>query len=428
VHPSSLHLEAILLVFCLSRRLAETARLQFLDLEKPWLPHPIMAALTLPSSNSTVRLRAIDAKTLMSVSSKGFIQPTLPGFEILNLTSITFLIEHPNLNKKVLFDCGARRDLENFSPRIKERLNLNVKGLKIEKDVHEIVQEAGVDLDQLNATIWSHWHWDHHGAPEKYSPKTEIVVGPGFKQNFMPGYPTISDAIFLDANFANREVREISFSDDFRIGNFKAYDYFDDGSFYLLDSPGHAVGHMCGLARTTPTTFVFLGGDICHFGGSFRPTFSTPLPDPVPNSHLDQHLPHPCPCSLFTEAHPAGAFSTESQTTPFFEVTSFAQSAYLDREQAAQSIRELQRFDEHPNVLVCIAHDPTLINVLPFLNDQPDKDLNGWQEAGLKEKAQWGWLNELPRNGKPGRDMYIKGVWKEGELIEDFTKLKATIY
>jgi hypothetical protein len=24
--------------------------------------------------------------------------------------------------------------------------------------------------------------------------------------------------------------------------------------------------------------------------------------------------------------------------------------------------------------------------------------------------------------------MYIKGVWKEGELIEDFTKLKATIY
>lgn len=387
-----------------------------------------MAALGLPLSDSTIRLRAIDAKTQMCVSSKGFIQPILPGFEILNLTSITFLIEHPRLHKKVLFDCGARKDFENFSPRIKERLNLNVRGLKIEKDVHEIVQGAGVDLEQLDATIWSHWHWDHHGAPEKYPARTEIVVGPGFRKNFMPGYPTIPDAIFLDANFENRKVREIEFADDFMIGNFRAHDYFGDGSFYLLDTPGHAIGHMCGLARTTPTTFVFLGGDICHFGGSFRPTTTTPLPDPVPEAQLDAGLPHPCPCSLFTQVHPSGPSSSSSKESPFFEVTSFAQSAYLDREQAAQSIKELQRFDEHPDVLVCIAHDPTLIKVLPFLNNEPEKDLNDWQIQGLKGKAHWGWLNELPRAGKPGREMYVEGVWKEGERIDDFTKLRSTIY
>ncbi|KAL5119801.1 hypothetical protein ACEQ8H_002162 [Pleosporales sp. CAS-2024a] len=387
-----------------------------------------MSSLSLPSSNAVVRLRAIDAKTHMCVSAKGFIQPILPGFEILNLASITFFIEHLTLHKKVLFDCGARKDFENFSPRIKARLNLNVKGLKVETDVHDIVQSAGIHLAEIDATIWSHWHWDHHGAPEKYASTTEIVVGPGFKENFMPAYPTIPDAMFLDANFANRQVREISFSDDFRIGNFRAHDYFGDGSFYLLDTPGHAIGHMCGLARTTATTFVFLGGDICHFGGNFRPTVARPLPDHVPNSHLDPHLPHPCPSSLFTDSHTAGSASLASQTTPFFEVTSFAQSAYLDRVQATQSIQELQRFDEHPDVLVCIAHDPTLIKVLPFLNDQPDSDLNDWQKQGFKEKAQWGWLNELPRGGKPGRAMYIKGVWKEGELIDDFTKLKATIY
>jgi glyoxylase-like metal-dependent hydrolase (beta-lactamase superfamily II) len=387
-----------------------------------------MAALELPISNATVRLRAIDAKTQMSVSSKGFIQPTLLGFEIMNMTSITFLVEHSTLKKKVLFDCGARKDFENFSPRIKERLNMNVKGLRIEKDVHDIVQEASVSLEELDATIWSHWHWDHHGAPEKYPAKCEIVVGPGFKENFMPGYPTIPDAIFVDANFKDRNVREIAFSDAFRIGNFRAHDYFGDGSFYLLDTPGHAIGHMCGLARTTPSTFVFLGGDICHFGGSFRPSSTIKLPDPVPTSHLDAHFSHPCPCSLFTEVHPAGSSSADSKTTPFFEVTSFAQSAYLDREQAAQGIKELQRFDEHPDVLVCIAHDPTLIKVLPFLNNRPEEDLNNWQEQGLKEKAQWGWLNELPREGKPGRDMYVEGVWKEGELVKDFRELEATIY
>jgi hypothetical protein len=185
---------------------------------------------------------------------------------------------------------------------------------------------------------------------------------------------------------------------------------------------------MCGLARTTPTTFVFLGGDICHFGGSFRPSPTISLPNPVPSSHLDPHLPHPCPCSLFTDVHPAGASSPSSLTTPFFEVTSFAQSAYLDRDQAAQSIKELQRFDEHPDVLVCIAHDPTLIKVLPFLNNAPHRDLNSWKEEGLKEKAMWGWLNELPREGKPGREIYVEGVWKEGERVSDFTELVASIY
>lgn len=385
-----------------------------------------MTSLVLPKSDFTVRLRAIDAKTTMSVSSKGFIQPILPGFEVLNLTSITFLIEHPT--QKVLFDCGARKDFENFSPRIKQRLNLNVKGLKIEKDVHEIVEDAGIKLEELNATIWSHWHWDHHGAPEKYPAKTEIVVGPGFRDNFIPGYPQNLDAVFVEANFKDRNVREIYFSENFKIGNFRAHDYFKDGSFYLLDTPGHAIGHMCGLARTTPSTFVFLGGDICHFGGSFRPSSTIELPDPVPSAHLDQALPHPCPCSVFTEVHPAGPSSAASRTTPFFEVTSFAQSAYLDREQAAQSIKELQRFDEHPDVFTCIAHDPTLITVLPFLNDKPEVYLNDWQERGLKEKAQWGWLNELPRDGNFGREMYVEGIWKEGELIDDFMKLKATIY
>lgn len=228
--------------------------------------------------------------------------------------------------------------------------------------------------------------------------------------------------------FSNRDIREITFSDDFRISDFRAHDFFGDGSFYLLDTPGHAIGHMCGLARTTPSTFVFLGGDICHFGGSFRPSVAVPLPDPVPAPHLDPHLPCPCPCSLFTAVHPSGPHSEESRTSPFFEVTSFPQSTYLNRIEAASSIKGLQKFDDHPDVFVCIAHDPTLIKVLPFLNYEPERDLTNWKAEGLKEKAQWGWLNELPRNGKPGRDMLVQGVWKEGELVKDFTELEATLY
>jgi hypothetical protein len=37
---------------------------------------------------------------------------------------------------------------------------------------------------------------------------------------------------------SGRNLREISFSDDFKIGSFRAHDFFGDGSFYLLDTPG----------------------------------------------------------------------------------------------------------------------------------------------------------------------------------------------
>jgi glyoxylase-like metal-dependent hydrolase (beta-lactamase superfamily II) len=160
-----------------------------------------MAALNIPHSDNTVRVRAINALTEMCVATAGFMQPIVPGFDVLNLTSITFVIDHPKLNNRILFDCGARRDFENYSPTIKARLNLNVRGLRIEKDVHEIIEDGGIELGSIESMIWSHWHWDHHGAPEKYPKSVEVVVGPGFKEKFMPGYPTNPEAILLDANF-----------------------------------------------------------------------------------------------------------------------------------------------------------------------------------------------------------------------------------
>ena len=43
-------------------------------------------------------------------------------------------------------------------------------------------------------------------------------------------------------SLSGRELKEISFDGSTIIGAFQAYDYFGDGSFYLLDVPGHAVG------------------------------------------------------------------------------------------------------------------------------------------------------------------------------------------
>ena len=91
-----------------------------------------------------------------------------------------------------------------------------------------------------------------------------------------------------------------------------------------------------------------------------------------------------------------------------------------------RSIKGMQDFDASPDVLVCIAHDPNLITVLPFLNEEPEVDINDWKKRGYKEKLLWGWLNDLPRNGKPGRPMLVDGSWRNGEQVTDFLKLSPS--
>src|SRR5262245_15618148 len=99
--------------------------------------------------------------------------------------------------------------------------------------------------------IWSHAHWDHIGDASLYPPSVSITVGPGFKAAFLPPYPQNPESRHSATFFENRELHELSFpSSSLQIGNFNALDFFGDGSFYLLDAPGHCIGHMCGLART----------------------------------------------------------------------------------------------------------------------------------------------------------------------------------
>lgn len=58
-------------------------------------------------------------------------------------------------------------------------------------------------LDRTVADIFigSHWHWDHIGNASRFPTTVELVVGPNFKENFMPGYPTKKDALLLDSDF-----------------------------------------------------------------------------------------------------------------------------------------------------------------------------------------------------------------------------------
>lgn len=83
---------------------------------------------------------------------------------------------------------------------------------------------------------------------------------------------TFRDALLV--GFAGADDKAI------KIERFNVVDFFDDGSLYLLDPPGHSAGHLCALARTMayPPSFVFMGPDACYHAGVLRPTEYTPLP------------------------------------------------------------------------------------------------------------------------------------------------------
>lgn len=63
------------------------------------------------------------------------------------------------------------------------------------------------------------------------------MVGPGFTTapNILPGFPDNINSPVDASIFNGRSLREINFSQaHMLIGDYPAYDFFQDGSFYLL--------------------------------------------------------------------------------------------------------------------------------------------------------------------------------------------------
>ncbi len=58
----------------------------------------------------------------------------------------------------------------------------------------------------------------------------------------MPGWPTNPNAGFHEEEIEGRKVVEIS-KESFNVdvGGMPGYDYFGDGSFYILDAPGVSI-------------------------------------------------------------------------------------------------------------------------------------------------------------------------------------------
>lgn len=165
-------------------------------------------------------------------------------------------------------------------------------------------------------------------------------------------------------------------------------DFFGDGSFYLIGTPGHTLGHISGLVRTTsnPDTFVVLGGDMFHSAGELRPSNYKPLPKDIsfPDTHQLPSSRHAaCPCAFFENLQAKRGRAVDE---PFFEVT-----AGHDVEAANDSLKKSLFPDAQEDILYLSAHDDALPKVVKFFPDA----INDWKDLGWKEKLHWDFLRHL---------------------------------
>ncbi|KAJ5521066.1 hypothetical protein N7463_001519, partial [Penicillium fimorum] len=338
---------------------------------------------------SCASIKMIDNNSrLANIPTAVAFGPPISNFEYLPaFPSFSFLIENSQ-RRKVLYDLAIRPDWRNLSPVTVNRLEATSWRLSADSHVIDILKENGVAGKDVEAIIWSHWHWDHLGDPSTFPASTDLVVGPGFKSEFLPGYPTDKDSPILENDYEGRRLIELDFSDEcIKIGGMNAYDYFGDGSFYLLDAPGHAIGHLCGLVRTTtiPDTFIFLAGDAVHHAAELRPSEHLPIPNAI--------SPHPIDSLVSTGSFCPGHILEDLQIsrglspgTPFFNPMAGYSPADI-----ISTLSNVQNADCTDNIFVIFSHDTHVSKIVDLF----PLSLNQWKLEGWGELAKWKFLQDF---------------------------------
>jgi hypothetical protein len=132
-----------------------------------------------------------------------------------------------------------------------------------------------------------------------------------------------------------------------------------------------------------------MGGDACHHGGEFRPSEWLPLPSSIYPNPLDLKSSIPCPGSLFDD------ILRDGNKKPFFVIPDLpgGKGIAYDVQEAQETVHKVMEADANAEVLVVMAHDATLLDVVDFF----PKYANDFKEKGWVEEGRWLFLRDFAK-------------------------------
>jgi glyoxylase-like metal-dependent hydrolase (beta-lactamase superfamily II) len=239
-------------------------------------------SLPQPLPNQTyVTVSALEGGRI-TLPDSAFVSPADPTSKRY-VPSLAFLITHPRLTPppkigiitsqrkplRILFDLGLRHNISRYSQPQQRHLETR-KPFDTQPGIAAILESGGTNRQDIDAVVFSHVHYDHHGDPEDF-PNAQFLVGPGSLNVLAHGLPPeLGSHQHFDPNLLPQErtgeFPPLADENCWKpLGPFShALDLFADGSIYVIDTPGHLPGHINLLCRIGEERWVCLCGDAYH--------------------------------------------------------------------------------------------------------------------------------------------------------------------
>jgi glyoxylase-like metal-dependent hydrolase (beta-lactamase superfamily II) len=208
-----------------------------------------------------------------------FVSPAQPDSR-RTVPSLSFIIAHPGIKAsdplgifpirkplRIMFDLGLRSSATKYPEGQQKHLE-NRRPFNLEPGIAKQLAENGTVPGDIDAVIFSHVHYDHHGDPEDF-PNAKFLVGSGSLDLLRHGLKGKGSHQQFEPDLlpADRTI-QLPLSGDSRweeLGPFdSALDILGDGSIYAIDTPGHLPGHTNLLCRVGQEKWVCLCGDAYH--------------------------------------------------------------------------------------------------------------------------------------------------------------------